>query len=224
MVQYSFKRDEEGKLCPNKTYSKELLNKTSFKYPEQGRFSFGVAKIRKIGADKAEGVRMEHINYTNKNICTIDVFAKHMKEEWDRVRKLTGEKNSMWVENGRPENELWENDNISHIKGTGDKKGKPIVITGIKTVVELKAVQDKDLLELKGRCPGISLATLCVWRDTPCHDGTCPHKKVDHRQAANPYLSKYGVDEWRKEIENSVFMRKYMCVTELVKKMHDRTK
>ena len=71
-----------------------------------------------------------------------------MKEEWDRVRKLTGEKNSMWVENGRPENELWENDNISHIKGTGDKRGKTLVLAGIKTVAQLKLVEDKDLPEL----------------------------------------------------------------------------
>ena len=56
------------------------------------------------------------------------------------------------------------------------------------------------------------------------HDGTCPHKKMDHRTATNPYLSKYGDDQWRNECETSVFMKKYMCVTELVTKIHDRTK
>ena len=62
-------------------------------------------------------------------------------------------------------------------------------------MAQLKAVQTNDLLELKGRCPGISIDTLKNWRDIPCHDGSCPHKKIDHRTAANPYLSKYGVDE-----------------------------
>ena len=129
----------------------------------------------------------------------------------------------MWVKNGRPENELWANDPIFHIKGAGDKKGKTLVLAGITTVVQLKVVQTNDLRELKGRCPGISLDTLHIWRDTPYHDGTCPHKKIDHCTATNPYLSKYGDDQWREECETSVFMQNYMCVTELVTKMHDHT-
>ena len=121
MIQYSFKRDEQGNLCPNGTYNKELLTRTSYKYPEQGRFSFGVAKVRKVGANEDEGVKMEHIDYTNRNICTIDVFAKHMGEECSRVRKLTGEVNSIWIECGRPKDELWANNAISQIKGAGRK-------------------------------------------------------------------------------------------------------
>ena len=78
MIQYSFKRNEEGNLFTNGTYNKEILTTPSYKYPEQGRFSFGVAKVRKVGADEDEGVRMEHIDYTNRNICTIDVFDKHI--------------------------------------------------------------------------------------------------------------------------------------------------
>ena len=113
MIQYSFKRDEQGNLCPNGDHNKDLLTRTSYKYPEQGRFSFGVAKVRKVGANEDEGVRMEHIDYTNRNICTIDVFDKHIREECNRVQKLTGEVNSMWVECGRPPGELWANDAIS---------------------------------------------------------------------------------------------------------------
>ena len=81
MVQYAFKRDKQGNLCPNGTYSKKLLTKTAYKYPEQGCLSFGVAKVRKVESNKDEGVRMECIDYTNRNICTMYVYAKHMKEE-----------------------------------------------------------------------------------------------------------------------------------------------
>ena len=48
MYQYSFKRDEDGKLSDTGTYQTELLTKTSLKYSEQARFSFGVAKVKKI--------------------------------------------------------------------------------------------------------------------------------------------------------------------------------
>ena len=91
IVQYSFKRDEHGKLSKDGEYNKTLLTKTSFKYPEQGRFSFGVAKVKKIASGEAEGVRMKCIDYTNKTICTIDTFNKHMKEECQRITTLTGD-------------------------------------------------------------------------------------------------------------------------------------
>ena len=55
-------------------------------------------------------------------------------------------------------------------------------------------------------------------RDTPSHPGTCPYTVVDHRKATNPYLDKYGPENWKKEISSCVFMKKFMCVTELVKK------
>ena len=48
MYQYSFKRDEDGKLSDTGTYRSDLLTKTSFKYPEQAIFSFGVARVKKL--------------------------------------------------------------------------------------------------------------------------------------------------------------------------------
>ena len=192
--------------------------------PSKVCFYFGVAKVRKIGSNKNEGVRMEHIDYTNRDIYTIDMFAKHMKEECDHIRKLTGEGNLTWVECGQPKDELWANDSILYIKGAGGEKGETLVLDGITTGAQLKAIQTHGLLNLNGQFPGISIDTLKNWRDIPCHNGTFPHKKIDHRTAASSYLSKYGVDEWRKECENSVFMPKYISVTELVTKMHNRMK
>ena len=43
--QYIFRRDANGNLSPDGTYSEAELTKTSFKFPEQARFSFGVAKV-----------------------------------------------------------------------------------------------------------------------------------------------------------------------------------
>ena len=124
MVQCSFKRDEQGKLCPNDTYNKTLLTKTLYKYPEQGRFSVGIAKVRKNGSNEDEGIRMERIDYTNRNIRTIDTYVDHMKQKCDRIRKFTGEGNSMWVKNTWPEVELWANGLMLQIKGAGEKRGR----------------------------------------------------------------------------------------------------
>ena len=85
------------------------------------------------------------------------------------------------------------------------------MLAGITTVVQLKVVQQNDLLELMVQCSGIFIDTLRNWRDIPCHDGTYLHTKIDHRTAANLYISKYGDNQWREECEDSVFM-KYICI------------
>ena len=74
MVQYSFKRDENGNLSEQGEYSENLLTRTQFKYPEQGRFCFGVAKVKKLDAEEEEGVRLGLIDYTGKTMCTIETF------------------------------------------------------------------------------------------------------------------------------------------------------
>ena len=115
-------------------------------------------------------------------------------------------------------------DEISKIPGAGGKKGETLVTAGISKVCDLKQVANEGLPMLKEQCPGISLATLTKWRDHPAHDGTCPHQRMDYRTFSNPYLAKYGEDEWQQKCEESVFMRKYMCVKELVTRIHDGTR
>ena len=95
MVQYSFKRDENGNLSENGEYSDNLLTKTAFKYPEQGRFCFGVAKVTKLNPEEEEGIRLPLIDYSGKTICTIETFNKHLKEEYKRIKTLTGETNTI---------------------------------------------------------------------------------------------------------------------------------
>ena len=195
MVQYRFKRDTYGKLSDKRDYSKEFLIKTSFKYPKQGRFLFGVAKLRKIDLDKLEGIWMDLINYTGKNIVTIDVYEKHIKTEIDRVKMLKGDTHSHWVIKGRPEGGIWMNDPVSKLAGASGKKGEKLVTAGIATIRELKPVPEDDLSHLKVNTPSISLATLKKWRDQPAHIETYPHHVVDYRKAASPYKEKYGEDE-----------------------------
>ena len=86
--QYTFKRDEIGKLSDTRTYPERLLTKTSFKFSEQARISFGVATVLPTGGTEPVGKRCEMFDYTGQNIVTRDVHEKHMKEECNRVKDL----------------------------------------------------------------------------------------------------------------------------------------
>ena len=86
------------------------------------------------------------------------------------------------------------------------------------------AQTDDQLKQIVSSTTGISLSTLTKWRATPVSTGANPGLTVDYRLAANPYLAKYGPDEWRNKVNNSIFMRKFMCITELVQRIHDHSK
>ena len=121
--QYIFKRDENGNISENGTYREDnLLTKASFKYPEQARFGFGVAKVKKLGEDAPVGVRMPAINYTGRQIVTIEVYEKKIREEIKRVKELTGGSISTWVHDPRPKDELWKEDCVSMLPGVGKKE------------------------------------------------------------------------------------------------------
>ena len=187
-------------------------------------FCFGVAKVKKLDAEEEEGVRLGLIDYTSKTMCTIKTFRKHMNEECKQISTLTGESNSIWMVNDRPKDEIWMEDDVSKMKGAGGKKGKTLCLAGIKLVSNLKAISDDTLPNLKERCAGISVEMLKKWKDLPVHPGACPHRRIDYRRTPNPYLAKYGSEDWEKKCKESVFMKKYMCVTELVERIHDETR
>ena len=96
-----------------------------------------------------------------------------------------------------------------------------MVAAGIEFVKDIVGKSDEEIKELKNNTLGISIVKLTEWRNyVPC-EGACPHTIVDHRKASNPYLSRYGEDLWESMINTSVFMNKYMCVTELVKGIYE---
>ena len=91
--------------------------------------------------------------------------------------------------------------------GARGKKGKLLVSAGITKVSQLKRQTDKQLLTFANNTAGISFGFLTKLRDTHTLEGACPHQHKDYRKEPNPYLAKYGEDEWRNEIEKTVFMK-----------------
>ena len=189
--QYTFMRDENGKLSKNGTYSDATLTKTSFKFPEQARFSFGVALIPATSDNPPVGKRIEMFDYTGKNICTREIFVSKMNEETKRVKGLKG-KCLPWYVDTRPKDEYWMCDPIEMVKGLGGKKGKSLIAAGVKTVKEMIELTDERILTISSSIGGLSEQKLREWRAVRAHDGSCPFTPLDHRKAENPYLSRYG--------------------------------
>ena len=79
-----------------------------------------------------------------------------------------------------------------------------------------------ELMVLKQNTPGISMAKLTERSRVAPLPGECPFKIVDYRESPNPYLARYGEENWRGEIKRSVFMQKYMCITDLVQHIHNK--
>lgn len=64
MVQCTFKQDKHGQFSYNSEYTKVLLTKIVFKYPELGRFLFSVVYIMKLNLGVLDGVCMDGSNYS----------------------------------------------------------------------------------------------------------------------------------------------------------------
>ena len=94
---------------------------------------------------------------------------------------------------------------------------------GIETIFELQAKSEDDLAQITSSTPRLLLAYLTKLPGTSCQRGQCPHKVVNHKLSANPYLSKYG-DNWRSVIGSCTFMKQYMNVRDLVRHIHDKSK
>ena len=62
--------------------------KATFKYEQEGRLFLGVAKVEgQYGT--IIGKRCPVFDYTEKKIITINAYKKEMRNELERIRKLT---------------------------------------------------------------------------------------------------------------------------------------
>ena len=96
------------------------LKRVTSKYEQEGRFCLGVDKVE--GQDrKIIGKLCPLFDYTEKKIVTISAYKKEMRNELERIRKLTSSL-SPWVEKIKPEN-IWLCKSVGKLKGIG-KQGE----------------------------------------------------------------------------------------------------
>ena len=213
--QVRFPRDAKGRFCPpspsnpNPDYA-PLRPKPSYKYTQQARFCLGVVAV-KTKDGRIIGRRSAVFDYTGQRLISIAEYKRRMKEEMQRVRNLavTGRR-SKWVTNTRDKNRFHDNDSISHLPRVGYTKTYDKMIShGIRTILDLKN-HDPD------QVPPVWGVRL-MHRDalTRSLPGFYPTEMVDHRQAQNPYESKYG-DEWEERLKRSSALSPFRPISDLV--------
>ena len=112
-----FPRDEEGKVDVERGVY-EMNNqpkKANFKYDQEGRFCFGVAKVESKEDGTITEKRCPVLYYTEKKF-TIDAYKKGIQNEFSRIRKLTS-LSSPWVK--MKTDKIWLCEYVGEIKVTG---------------------------------------------------------------------------------------------------------
>ena len=90
--------------------------RATFNYKQEGRFCLGVAKVE--GQDrKIIGKRCPLFDYTENKIVTIGAYKKEMRNELERIRKLTSS-SSPWVGKIKTE-KIWLCESVGKLKEIG---------------------------------------------------------------------------------------------------------
>ena len=113
-----FPRNDEGEVdverCVYNTNNQP--KRATFKYDQEGRFCLGVAKLE--GQYRTIlGKRCPLFDYTEKKIVTIDAYTKEMRNELERIRKLTSS-SSPWAEKIKTD-KIWLCESVGKLKGIG---------------------------------------------------------------------------------------------------------
>lgn len=214
--QVRFPRDWNGRYDPNGILRPEkyFLN---MKYTEESRFSLGCA-IVELESHEIEGRRCNPFVYSEKWICTIPDWNDMKNREIARVQSLPGN-GPPWVTGHRnKDNGIFMEDCISLLDGLGKTVAARFNSSGITTVHMISCLSDKEIKTISSNTPGITAAKLTRIRDfaKTAKSGAWNGRIINHKESENPYQSLYG-SVWEFHLSKCAQMKKYVCVTELVK-------
>ena len=179
---------------------------------------------------KEVGIRLEPFDYTAKKLLSISAYRTMVQQEVTRVRNLSPSDRvkQRWAGmTQRPDGTIWMKDPVIHLSKIGVARQAKLESVGVTTVEELASLTSELIINLSHQTR-MSVKTLTEYRDQAltAETGYSPYPKpFDYVEGQeNPYLHRYGVDEWEKKIKTvsrSGFTR-VRCVTELVEHI-DRT-
>ena len=198
-----FPRDEEGKVDINGKYSEKKLSRLNVKYEKECRMGLGCAMVAPLDRDgcveQSVGRRCNLFDYTSKVLISLLDYKKMKLIEISRVKRCTSA-STKWIEKTREEGRVYANENVIKLKKCGNKTSKRLATVGIVTVADLKNVPDPNLFVLPEGLPRTTFKV--VWKHAQDASSEDVPQDIDHRRAANPYLSKYGVG-WEAHIKKS---------------------
>lgn len=209
---FVFPRDENGKIdVANGTYSEEPKFKMKVKYDQEARFCFGAAVVTQEGSNEQVGVRCKPFDYSGKILLSIKDYKARQEAEMARVKTLSDQK-GVWVIDPREEGMIYRDDDLTILKGCGEKTKEKLHIYSIKCVGDLEKELPKetrialDILNVPMNNL-ISQAETCINEGKP--------NVIDYRREANPYKAKYG-DEWEEVLARTARFSGITCITHLV--------
>ena len=224
-----FKRNAEGKVDMNGTFSERTLSRTNVKYNKEMRKAFGVAMVKKINGEGETvilGRRCRDFDYTEKGIKSIKDWNALEDKEIKRVKSLEGPGN-VWTEHNREEGKVYLDDCITYIPGVGQNTLRILLEDEepLSMVQELLLLDEERIQRMGERIVGLSVASLTKYvkyaRDNIIEE-TAP-RLVDHRKADNPYEARFG-DTWKEEIAKSSSLLPFVCITKLIEHMVEATR
>ena len=231
-LEYRFPRGTEGLYRSNGDY-RVRGTEYNMKYDSEARFSTGCAiklddEGRPVKDDNGEyvGEVLPLFEYTDTNICSHSDWEKAF---WHTVNsaKIAGD-TSEWVVTDRTEGTFYEEDEL--IKLRLFVKGKAILLPkrireklqqqcNINNVGELRDYfQNKPhrwrafVKDTKGIGEEKFIKFINAAKE--CLPGA--PSIIDYRKKNNPYLSRYGVPEWKKKVLDTPTMKSLTDVRDLV--------
>eukprot|EP00957_Ditylum_brightwellii_P051648 3916573-Ditylum_brightwellii.AAC.1 len=180
----------------------------------------------KVRADRDETHPKARIGCVMKNNCPYEyAFARTIDGQFDKTQDweeyLKGEilhvrrggRKRVWVKKGdRGEDNIWENNDVVQMRGLSKVTRDKLVRVGIKTVVDLKYLDNvtmetisKETRNNTGKGLTVSALRNPLSFAHNAHEGD-PPQTVDHCQALNSYESLY-VEQWKEKISDAVAMK-----------------
>ena len=226
-----FPRDEIGKLdFENGVYSTLNISQVKVKFANEARFSFGCTVNNTIdpvtGEETKIGLRCNIFSYTGKLMVTIKRYEKEKQTCIDHVRKLPS--GGEWRH--KPEgtaDKVYKDDPADKVKGLGGTSKKHLCAEGIKTIEDLLLLGEEEIAELaqrlQQRTDRIPEEKIQEWKEKAqmlCEmQGDVPQSRpqeIDYRTFPNPFLARYGEDNWEEELKKYGDMKDYCDVRDLV--------
>jgi len=224
-VQFRRNKDGSGKLDPDGDYSEERLSFLKVKFEDEVRLCLGAGTVVENGA--IVGKRAHPFDYSGKTIITIKDRATKRRQaifqakqpEKPRDPNNPNEKPRMgvWRVDPRVDREIFVDDGVQRITNLGKVAEDKLKAHGIVTVQHLRDMTDEKIEEIQ--VPrSLTVKKLKQFRaesQERCIDSPAP-EIIDHRKAENPFLSRYGEDEWEARIDATTPLCNYICVTDMV--------
>jgi hypothetical protein len=122
---------------------------------------------------------------------------------------------------------LYEDDSITMMDKIAETTRAKFEHHGTATVLDMKMISAGTISAIKeDKDSRVSEQALKKWAVAAekAHEGSVPSRvRIDHRQEMNPYLSRYGSDNWMDEICKCSAMSGSICVTKIVNHMKKET-